>query len=690
MSFINPYFLFGLFAVLIPIFLHLFNLHKVKKMEFSTLMFLKEIQKSKLRRIRIKQLLLLILRIIIITLLVFAFSNPVYKGYLSGSNPDIRKCGIFLLDNSFSMAEKDDKGSYYEQAKNSIENILKLYSPNDKLFLITSSHLRSFEKGESKDISSLIDSLKNLELTSVPFSLFNLLNYVKEIQKNENFPLYEIFILSDFQKINISAENIDRNIFKDSRKNLHFYNVDIGKRTVNNISIEKAEIKSKILENNKDIKVSVILKNYNKFNTLNKQINLFVDDKKVTETVVDLVSLERKEVLITFKPLHTGSSSGYIELLQNDFFEDEIIQDNKFYFTFYIPEKINVGLIGDNENNLKYIKLAIESAERLSNSSETQRFYNINQSANVNDAIIKSDMLIISGKNNFTDDETKILTDYINKGGGVLMFPGRNIKTESYNSLFSRLNAFHLEDISKVNSDTNINRKFEKIDFEHPIFSGAFKNEALSITSDKYYIESPRINFLFNIIPNNNCIRLLHLPGSKIFLAESNTGEGKLVFCAVSSDEEMSDFPMKSLFPLIINKSIFYLSIGEYKNHYNIVGKNNVIRVSKNRIYTIPYNYNYREPGIFTIKDSSNNQNCFFALNRDSIESNFQKSEPNEIKEFFKSCDLKNVEYIAEQTAINSTILKSREGTELWKYLIILALVFIILEMLYSKKLERM
>lgn len=658
-------------------------------MEFSTLMFLKEIQKSKLRRIRIKQLLLLILRIIIIVLLVFAFSNPVYKGYLSGSNPDIRKCGIFILDNSFSMAVKDDKGSYYEQAKNSIQNILKLYSPNDKLFLITSSHLRNFEKGESKDIAGLIDSLKNLELTTIPFTLSNLLNYVKDIQKNENFPLYEIFILSDFQKINITDENIDKNIFKDFHKNLHFYNIDIGKRIANNISIEKVEIKSKILENNKDIKVSVILKNHNKFNTLNKQVNLFIDDKKVTEAVIDLVSLERKEISLTFKPGHSGSSSGYVELMQNDFFEDEIIQDNKYYFTFYTPEKINVGLIADNENNLKYIKLAIESAEKLSNSTETQRFYNIVQSVNIIESVTKSDMLIISGKNNFSEDESKILTEYINKGGGVLIFPGRNIKTENYNLILRSLNAFRIEEILKVKSDTSINRKFEKIDFEHPIFSGAFKNEELSITSDKYFIESPRINFIYNIIPNNNCILLLQLSDSRIFLTESNSGEGKIVFCAVSSDEEMSDFSTRSLFPLIINKSIFYLGIGENKNSYNIVGKNNIVSVRKNIVYTIPYNFNYREPGIFSIKDSISNQNYFFALNRDSLESNFQKSEPGEVKEFFKSYNLNNVEYFTEQTDINSTILKSREGTELWKYLIVLALVFVIIEMIYSKKLEK-
>ncbi|MFA5405546.1 MAG: hypothetical protein WC358_11480 [Ignavibacteria bacterium] len=48
------------------------------------------------------------------------------------------------------------------------------------------------------------------------------------------------------------------------------------------------------------------------------------------------------------------------------------------------------------------------------------------------------------------------------------------------------------------------------------------------------------------------------------------------------------------------------------------------------------------------------------------------------------------MEYISEQADINTEILKSREGTELWKYFIILALIFVILEMIYSKKLERL
>jgi len=76
MLFLNPAILLGLLASLIPILIHILNFRKLKKIEFSTLIFLKEIQKSKIRKIKIKQWILLVLRTLIIIFLVLAFARP--------------------------------------------------------------------------------------------------------------------------------------------------------------------------------------------------------------------------------------------------------------------------------------------------------------------------------------------------------------------------------------------------------------------------------------------------------------------------------------------------------------------------------------------------------------------------------------------------------------------------------------
>ena len=70
MTFLNPAVLIGLAAASIPILIHLLNLRKLKTIEFSTLIFLRELQKNKIRRVKLKQLLLLALLVLIILMIV--------------------------------------------------------------------------------------------------------------------------------------------------------------------------------------------------------------------------------------------------------------------------------------------------------------------------------------------------------------------------------------------------------------------------------------------------------------------------------------------------------------------------------------------------------------------------------------------------------------------------------------------
>jgi uncharacterized membrane protein len=118
MTFLNPAFLFGLLAAGIPVIIHLLNLKKLKKIEFSTLIFLKELQKQKIRRIKMKQWLLLVLRVLIILFVVFAFSRPTVDNLsLSGFAPAAKASGVIIIDNSYSMNLRNDNGTLINQAK---------------------------------------------------------------------------------------------------------------------------------------------------------------------------------------------------------------------------------------------------------------------------------------------------------------------------------------------------------------------------------------------------------------------------------------------------------------------------------------------------------------------------------------------------------------------------------------------
>src|SRR5262245_25141602 len=79
-SFLNPLFLFGLAAAAIPVIIHLFTRRRPKEVLFPSLEFLTEVNQSEIRRLKLKQWLLLLLRTLAILALALAMSRPALKG----------------------------------------------------------------------------------------------------------------------------------------------------------------------------------------------------------------------------------------------------------------------------------------------------------------------------------------------------------------------------------------------------------------------------------------------------------------------------------------------------------------------------------------------------------------------------------------------------------------------------------
>ena len=212
MIFLNPAILFGLLAASIPVIIHLFNLRKLKKIEFSTLTFLKELQKNKIRKIKLKQWLLLALRVLIILFAVMAFARPALQSMqIGGTTSAAKTTAIFILDDTFSMSVVDQKGSYFNQAKEIIKQVLSHLQEGDEVGLI----LVSNTKAESKLTSNLSELIKNVDQLDLSYSSADLNSSITKasqiISESKNFNK-EIYVLSDFQKNKITKENLNNDL----------------------------------------------------------------------------------------------------------------------------------------------------------------------------------------------------------------------------------------------------------------------------------------------------------------------------------------------------------------------------------------------------------------------------------------------------------------------------------------------
>ncbi|MDQ3022059.1 MAG: BatA domain-containing protein [Bacteroidota bacterium] len=716
MTFLNPAILIGLTAIAIPILIHLLNLRKIRKVEFSTLMFLKEIQKSKMRRIKLKQILLLLLRIFAIIFLVLSFSRPVYEGFAGNQDAASKSTSLIFIDNSFSMDARDNDGLYLNQAKESVKKILDAHKESDDIYLIPFSNIPfKDEKYLFDNFKELLDSLDNTKIGYKLSSVNEALSLSDKILNESKNSKKEIFIISDFQKNNFGSDMALSNDFKNIQDNsVSTYLIKIGERTVNNLSLDSLIFVSKIIEKDRDVKLKIFLNNHSQFDLRNKTINLYIENELKGEKAVDVNSFEKKEIEFSFKPDKSGSISGVIELAQSEFKDDELIQDNKYYFTLYIPGRFNIGFIEENSSDFKFLDLAFQTVSKILSDSVNRRseLFNINYESSINENIFRNNVLFISNKKSFTDAEADILKNYISGGGGTFFFLGKDIDVNNYNNtIFNKINPLRIDKIN-IDMAVNENLKFDKVDFEHPVLSEVFQNQKLNITADKFNIESPKINSYYELLINDNSNSIITLNNNKPFLVESKLSKGKIIICSVPATNDLSDFPLKSIFVPLIIRSVYYLGNDfDFQKEY-IVGNSNLISAreiknvssitlpdksqvslnidltnSSDNYLLLQYSKLTSQVGNYTLEDSSGVK-FSFAINYNSKESSPDNINKDELVKYFAGIGIKNAKVIGTDENISEAINESNTGIGLWKYFLIVAILFILSELFLSKKLE--
>jgi len=712
MNFLNPAALIALFAVSIPILIHLLNLRKLKKIDFSTLMFLKEIQKSKMRRIKLKQLLLLALRIGIITLLVLTFAKPVYEGYSFNNDAGGKSTVLIFIDDSFSMDASDVSGQYFSQAKNSVKEILNNYKESDEIILIPSSFTGYKNSiginGGKKEIT---DSLEQLKLSNKPFYFNDALIKAGQILDNSINPNKDVFLISDFQRINggVSASEIKTENYED----VNFILINTGERTSVNLSLDSFKVNTKIPAKFGNIRVSVNLSNHSPDPVSGISLKLFLNDKLTEETSADVSANSSNRKEFSFTAEKAGDLHGFIELSGNSLQNDEFDQDNRIYFDVFIPEKINVGMIG-NSNDFRFINTVLNSAQDLSGDNaenNDNELFEINLSDRLDESIFSNDVLLISSGNNYSDRESELLSEFLSAGKGIFIFPNEYTDIQNFNSEIS--SKLYIPQIGSFNTDENANKnlKFGKIDFENPIMSEIFRNNQLNITSDSF-LDSPGIKKFYELLLNDKSIPVIMLSDGKPFITETELPKGKMLLSAVSGETGFSDFPLNNIFPPLIIRSIFFLNSDFGFSNENYIGASNIIPVkglnnifsittpenntielntelsgSSNDFYILPYTETAKDKGLYLLKDSSGNQ-FGVSLNIDSRESDPGRMDDEEIVKYFNNAGIADAEIISNTNEISVLINNKRTGTSLWKFFLIAALILLAAEIFYSKKLE--
>ncbi|MFQ5751436.1 MAG: BatA domain-containing protein [bacterium] len=691
LTFLNSAILIGLAAVTIPILIHLFTRQKIKIVYFSSLRFLKELQKHKIRRLKIRQILLLLLRALLILLLVLAFSRPALKRTRAASlETGAQLTAVIILDNTLSMGRAFEGQRLLEVAKQRALKVVDLLRPGDEIYLLYPQNPPTFAyEGARYNLESVLEHIENTELSYGTTDYVTSLSWANNIMKNSTNINKEVYLIGDLQKNGLkSAEIGDGNIGFGEKINL--YVLPTTSSNVENLSIFNVRFENQILEKGKVVKIDTEIKNNTQNAVKNKLVHLFVNGKRVGQDAVNLAPKASTNVVFRMVPDHTGLQSGFV-LLE----DDDLIEDNRRYFTFYIPKEIPVLVVGSREKDTYFISLA------LSPDKDATSYIKLKE-------ILSKDLL----QQNFDDFQVVILSNvakldhvealkiqnYVAAGGGLMVFLGADVNLRNYNENFhKKLNLPPLtESITSQGNDQFLS--LGKIDFSHPIFKDVFEDEK--------NVASPHFRFAINLQSSKPIDKIIEFSNGAPFLFEAQFQKGRIMYVTSGVSNDWSDLVLRGIFVPMINRCVSYLAgatvaeteeyyIGEEITYYppsNFVNPGlSLEKPDGNRVMIKPqvskgtYFIRFKEtdrPGIYNLYNDKKIL-AHWAVNYNPEESDDATFAPEDLIERVKA---EQVSIIQTTEKMAEMLNESRFGQELWKYFAVTALVILVLEMLLFRE----
>ena len=696
MTFLNPIVLFGLIATAIPVLIHLLNLRKLKKIDFSTLSFLKELKKNKIRRIKLKQWLLLALRFLIILFLVGAFARPAIKGVaIGGTTSAAKTTAVFILDNTFSMSVVNEKGSYFNRAKQVINNLLNQLQEGDEAALITVSDISKKEIQTTTNLNDFRKQVEETELSYVSGTLYGaMMKGAKILEQSKNFNK-EIYLLTDFQKsrlTNPGEEISDLSRLLDERTKLYLF--DFSGKEILNVGIEDLEPNNQIFEKDKPVSFTAVITNYSKQPVNNLVASLFINGDRSAQQSLNLNEGESKKVLFETVLKSTGSIDVMAEIE-----DDDILQDNKRFLSLDIPEKISVIIFTELPGDSRFIGFALSPGEENKNLAITEKNFSQITSVNLNNY----DVVVLIGCN-FSGYSDR-LNSYLSNGGSIFLMPGSLTNLNDFKSAASKLQLpLPVSDVGKTGSTRSITA-FDKTDFDHPIFANIFEKNA------KKQIESPDIYRYFKTFTQGKGKNIISLADNSPFLSEYKIRKGKVLLMTSAPLLGWNNLPLKGIFAPMIYKSVFYLAsknqqifsyvAGETVNinlQNNTLPQVKILKPDKSEEYINLNNQSNQVYIPYSKTDVAGNYKIYsgqklidyFSVNPNPLESDITKLTQDEINGYLKQINFKGKTLNLEPDENYSVkIQQARFGSELWRIFLIIAFILALIEMMVARSTKK-
>lgn len=701
--FLSPALFAGLSALAIPILLHLRPRRRRQLVRFAAMRFLQPALRRTSRRLKLQNLLLLLLRLAIFALFVLALTRPILRQRAAaGQKAEGPTDTLIVIDSSMSMGYKDGPVSRFDRAKRVGQEIVDASDKEASTSFIRMGRSPDVRFGEfTRDQEAVGREIQASRLTSYSANVGETFAACATVLESAEGASRDICLLTDLQRFGWPAAGsipaLERLI------DVNLYVVDMAHEGSRNLSITAVKSPADVTEMGAHISVVAEIRNFSG-EAQAALVRLAIDGKLCGEESLEVEGNATAEVAFSHAFDRSGPHTGYMALGG-----DPLAVDDKRYFAVNVHDGLPVLCVNGEHSDIPFLNETFFLATALCPEglagAATSPF---RPRVVLPSEIDKQDLaayrfVALANVATLEANQVLALEKYVENGGKLLIFLGDRVDAKWYNEALvpRRLLPAGLRDTQGSEKDRNQFLTLAEPDLSHPIFL-KFRDRAFAD------LGTPRFFKVFETSPGESARVLLKFSSGHPALIAGSRGTGEVLLFASTADSAWTDFPTKTVYLPLVHSIADYLSGRAQAKRDYLVGEPAVfsLDLSEQRTQatiTDPMGTAHRlraslaggrglisfhdteMPGSYRVlfEGQQEGRQDVFAVNVDPRESDLSRLTEDDLRQALPGV---NVTLVREAEAAAEIIKKRRDGMKLSLPLLYLAFALYFLEAMLSGK----
>lgn len=685
MVFLSPWFLLGLSALAAPIAIHLIFRRKVRQVRFPSVRLLLEITRRYSSRQRLQELAVLALRCTAVGALAFALARPT----LRTTSVTAASCAAaIVIDDSFSMAYKQETISDFERALGHVQEVLSQMSRRDSVGVILLSDPERLIT--AADPSLVAHRLRGTEVShrvgDMRTALRKAVEFLKSARRSSRF----LILVGDLQESTWSTLYELSTVREIREAGAELVLVDVGRRRWKSVAVRDGRVGRDVLRP-QELRVSATLVNYgDRPHTVENALTWARGDRPGHPVEVPA----HGEATITFNVPQSrlaGASPARVVISG-----DGLEPDNEWHLVLARPRATPVLVVNGDPSDLPefdeafYLRWALQPRDPGSGAALSDVEADVTTPAALGGLdLSRRRVVILANVARLGAQAGARLARYLAKGGGLIIFCGERMRAASWNEWLTSVSGPRL--LEKKSHEPAL--RFGRADLSHPVFS-----PLAAVAGDTLPLARFRRTQKLDL---RGAETLARFTDNSPALVEWSVGPGRVLLFTSTCDRDWNNLPVRTVFLPMVQSMTRYVA-GEKGEGVPLVGEEVVLQTKEAAATLYDPRRRKREtkavekrgryeirfvpdvPGVWTLEEPAGEGEPpvrrLVPVNLPAGEGDLRGVEPRRLKV------LPRLHHLVRHKAVGEYVRRLRTGVELWNFFLILALAAFVAELFLANR----